>query len=118
MLVQLHLKHIKLVFYCSWIHGYQNTEYKTEPVWYSTLSTYGATYIIACHCLSSLDLKILRVVAATVISESEFESYTILWLNGFQGYCVASVACPYALWLITLQLSERITWDLADLSHS
>ena len=59
-------------------HGYQNTEYKAEPVWYSALYAYSA-----CHCLSRLVLNILRVVAATVPSESEFQSWTILWLNTF-----------------------------------
>ena len=64
-------------------HGYQNMEYKAEPVWYSALHGYAATYLIACHCLSSLVLNILRVVSVTIHSESEFESWTILWLNTF-----------------------------------
>ena len=43
-----------------YISGYQTTEYKAEPVGYSALHAYGAPYFSACHCLSSLDLNILR----------------------------------------------------------
>ena len=63
--------------------GYQNTEYKADSVWYSALYSYSATYLIAYHCLPILVLNILRVVATTVPSESEFQSWTILWLNMF-----------------------------------
>ena len=55
----------------------KNTEYKAEPVWHSALSACGAKYLIASHGLSSLDFKILRVVAAAVISESDFQSCTL-----------------------------------------
>jgi len=44
------------------------------PVWYSAFYAYTATYLIACPCLSSLVLNIMRVVASTVPSESEFLS--------------------------------------------
>ena len=65
----------------AWILGYQNMEYKAEPVWYSALYTYIAIYLIACHCLSSLILNILRVVAATIPSENELQCWTFLWLT-------------------------------------
>ena len=55
------------------LSGYQTTEYKAEPVRYSAFHAHGVPYFSACHCLSSLDLNILRVVAATVHSESEFQ---------------------------------------------
>ena len=58
-------------------------EYKAEPVWYSALSASDVPYLNTFNCLSSLDLNILRVVAATVNSESEFQSCPILWLNTF-----------------------------------
>ena len=80
-----------------YIPGYQNTEYKAAVVWYYALSTCGATYLIVCHCLSRLDLKILRVVAATGIPESEFQSCSILWLNTF-------------LWISSL------LWNISSLS--
>ena len=63
------------------ISEYQTKEYKAEPVGYSALHAYGAPYFNTCHCLSSLYFNILRVVAATVPSESELQSWTILWLN-------------------------------------
>ena len=60
----------------------------------------------------------LRVVAATVISEGEFQSCTVLWLNTFLRISnLLSEACPSALWYIALQFSESITRDLADLDH-
>jgi len=52
-------------------------------VWYSALYGYSAIYLLACYCLSGLVLNILRVVAATVPSESEFQSWTFVWLNMF-----------------------------------
>jgi len=45
------------------IPGYQNMDYKVDPVWYSALYVYSATYIVP------ITLNILRVVAATVHSE-------------------------------------------------
>jgi len=105
-------------------HGYQNTEDKAEPVWYSALYAYSATYLIACHCLSSLVLNILKVVVATVPPESEFQSWTILWLNTFlQTSSLLWRASNLFLflmqsWYIVLQLWEGISPDQDNLTHS
>ena len=66
------------------VPGYLDTKIRNIRLSLSAIPLFplcGATYLIACHCLSSLDLKILSVVAATVISENEFQSCTIVWLN-------------------------------------
>ena len=45
----LYLNTLEDVVKAAWIPGYQNTEYKAEPVWYSSLYAYSATGLIACH---------------------------------------------------------------------
>ena len=93
---------------------YQTTKYKTEPVGYSALHAYGAPYFSACHCLSSLDLNILRVVTATVPSQVKCVSDYTIGLQFVQQSLVRySVKCFAE---IEIDGINRINQNLTSLS--